>query len=57
VTSHDRVDPRVYLLVPGTIANDPDAVLAWTLDHAPGGIRAESEAEQSAANRERTRSR
>lgn len=53
ITSHDRLDPRVFLIVPTAIALDPDAVLEWAMQHAPGCVRDDDEAASQAVARER----
>ena len=53
ITTHDRLDPRVFLIVPTSIALDPEAVLEWALKHAPGCVREDDEAASQAVARER----
>ena len=57
ITSHDRLDPRVFLIVPTSIALDPEAVLEWALKHAPGCVRDHDEAASQALSRDRLSSR
>ncbi len=57
ITSHDRLDPRVFLIVPTAIALDPEAVLAWALRHAPGCVRDDDEAASQAVSRARAAER